>query len=212
MRDLPVKVKHTVHWINTPHHHHNHHHQHHTNNRGKCERPLSHRAERVFKVIWCFLGMSRRWPAGSFKVLCKLSVWFTHSLPFSKCVYSPIIFPLCVCVCVYHRQCGVLLQSRPPPPFAYCEGNSVPCVCGFQGAFKENKAQRPHSPSTTPPKRPPQLLSSSSSSSFSFSLPHSLTPCGTFSFFFFYGVSTSPFSQTSSSNRLVTRANFVCSL
>lgn len=48
-------------------------------------------------------------------------------LPF---VWLSVQFPVCVCVCV-------LFTGKALPPFLYSEGNSVPCVCGFQGAFKE---------------------------------------------------------------------------
>lgn len=73
-----------------------------------------------------------------------------------------------MCVCVGVTAGGVLLQSRFPLPPATPtpRGNSAPCVWGFNGAFKENKAhrascppppssQQPSTPSTPPSTSPP---------------------------------------------------------
>ena len=46
------------------------------------------------------------------------------------CVAECSVFlSVCVCVCVF--------SDEALPPFLHSEGNSVPFVCGFQGAFKE---------------------------------------------------------------------------
>lgn len=95
-------------------------------------------------------------------VLAECCVSSSHN---SKFLCSPKIFSISVCVWCFLAKAG-------PPSHFYCEGNSVPCVCGFQGAFKENKALRPRSPSLLP----------SSFLLLPLVSPHSLTPCGTFCF------------------------------
>lgn len=97
----------------------------------------------------------------------------SHTPFLSKCVHSPIIFPLCVCVCVFITD-SVVFSCKGPPPLSHSEGNSVPCVCGFQGAFKENKAQRPHSPHHHHSPKTPCSTSPPPSSPSRFFPPHSL--------------------------------------
>lgn len=103
-----------------------------------------------------------------------LRVCFTHSLPFQVCAFAYNIPSVCVCVCVFITD-SVVFSCKGPPPLSHSEGNSVPCVCGFQGAFKENKAQRPHSPHHHhSPKTPSSSTSPPPSSPSRFFPPHSL--------------------------------------
>lgn len=68
LRDLSVKVKHIVHWINTnpPPPFHRHHH--HANTRGKWGRPLSHRAQRYLGDVFEVFRTPTRQGVGPFKV------------------------------------------------------------------------------------------------------------------------------------------------
>lgn len=143
-RGLPVKVKHIVRWIKTPSRP-----PHLTTTipppveSSAVHFPIAQRYSADVLTFSTHQGVNQPAPSKFFPLSLPLFVSMSVCLsaphsPFLsrllKCLHSPIIFS--VCVCVYRRQCGVLLQSRSPPSFSHSEGEFCTMCLRFSGSFQ----------------------------------------------------------------------------
>lgn len=85
----------------------------------------------------------------------------SHTLFFSQCVYSPIIFPVCVCVLITD---SVVFSCKSRPPFPPPSPTERGILYHVSAVFRELSRKIKHrglsappSTSTTPPKRPRHL-------------------------------------------------------